>query len=608
MAKLVKTTILIDGKEVKQFYKFSLSQGIFAHHVFSLVCPTEALDGTNAPLFSKSKNFIGTTFKVKIEGFEKGSQPLLFSGMVTQVEASRFSGHTGNVVVSGFSPTILMDNGPHCNSWEKKALKNIASDVFGHFPANLLSPQIQPVYGETMAYTVQYKETAWQFLNRLSATYGEWFYYNGENMILGTPKPKTAKLVYGSNLTNFSMALQLRPGNFQQVSYDYVNNAVYSATPNSIEQKAGLNELGKHVFGKSKEFFSASPKMFNNTFLTNQKQLEDFANTRAAAQSSNMIRFNGTSSHFGVQLGNTVKISDNFGEYTIIDVSHHCDGQGNYSNDFIAIPSTIKVPPVTNYTEPVCEAQSAIVTDNHDVKGLGRIRVKFHWMKASKKTPWLRLTSPHGGGNKGMHFIPEIGEEVIVGFEGNSPVKPYIIGTVYHGKANNSYSNAGNDVKALQTRSGTKIIMNDAKKSILIEDPSGNSMLMDGDGNIKVVANKTIVLLTGDSKVEMNKDGTINMEGKKTIVLTSGESKIEMKKDGTIDITGKKITVNAKEKAVMVSKQASFTADGNGAEAKMEGVKAKVNGSAEVKVAGGAKTEVSASGNVAVKGALITLN
>jgi type VI secretion system secreted protein VgrG len=542
MAKLVKATIYIDGAEVKQFYQFSLSQGIFAHHVFKLVCPAEALDGPKGILFSNSRNFIGSTFKIKIENaFDTGAQVLKFSGMVTQVESTRFSGHVGDIIISGFSPTILMDNGPHCNSWEKKAVKNIATDVFSHFAGNILSPQIQPVYGETLAYTVQYKETAWQFLNRLAATYGEWFFYNGENIVLGTPKPKTASLVYGSNLSNFSMALQLRPGNFEQVSYDYMNHQVYNATPQNIQQKAGLNELGKFVYQKSNDFFAASPKHFNNTFLTNKKQLEDITNIRAAAQSSNMVRFNGSSTHFGVQLGNTVKVSDNVGEYTVIEVTHHCDGQGNYSNDFIAIPSTIKVPPVTNYAEPHSETQSAIVTDNHDPKGLGRVRVKFHWMKAGKKTPWLRVTSPHGGGGKGMHFIPEVGEEVIVGFEGDSPVKPYIIGTVYHGKANSTYSNEGNDVKALQTRSGNRMIMNDKDGSVFMSDKGGANTMMDGAGNITTNANVRSTVNVGGTKdapptafMTMDAEGNIVIDGKTTITLRVGGNTITISKEGIV--------------------------------------------------------------------------
>ncbi len=592
MAKLVKTTIQIDGTEVKQFYQFSLSQGIFAHHVFKLVCPAEALDGPKAALFSKSKNFIGSTFKVKIENYEKGAQPLMFTGLVTQVEATRFSGHVGDIIVSGFSPTIIMDNGPHCNTWEKKAIKNIASDVFSNFPPNLLSPQIQPVYGETMAYTVQYKETAWQFLNRIAATYGEWFYYNGENVILGTPKPKTAKLVFGSNLSNFSMALQLRPGNFQQISYDYVNNEVYSATPQNIEQKAGLNEMGKHVYAKSGEFFTASPKMYNNTFLTNKKQLEDITNIRAAAQSSNMVRFNGTSNHFGVQLGNTANISDNFGEFTVIDVSHHCDGQGNYSNDFIAIPSTIKVPPVTNYAEPFCETQTAVVTDNHDPKGLGRVRVRFHWMKPDQKTPWLRVSSPHGGGGKGMFFIPETGEEVIVGFEGNSPTKGYIDGTVYHGKANNTFSNAGNDVKALQTRSGNQVIMNDSDGSITIKDPSNNVVVLKGDGTIEINAPNKITLNT--KEIEMNAEISIRMQagdGVATLALEQAGSKATMTGDT-------KVTIGS-DTEIHITSNNKVGIDATAELAMSSNAKASL---------GALTTDISGTTATTVKGGTITLN
>lgn len=90
--------------------------------------------------------------------------------------------------------------------------------------------------------------------------------------------------------------------------------------------------------------------------------------------------------------------------------------------------------------------------------------------------------------------MPEIGEEVIIGFEGGSATKPYMIGSVYNSKANNSFGNAGNDVKALQTRSGTKLIMNDKDGSVFIEDKGGNSILIDGSGNITVKSNDTVTI------------------------------------------------------------------------------------------------------------------
>src|SRR5258708_6034890 len=179
------------------------------------------------------------------------------------------------------------------------------------------------------------------------------------------------------------------------------------------------------------------------------------------------------------------------------------------------------MPPVATPMAPPCEAQSALVTDNHDPKGLGRVRVKFYWMNGAEKTPWIRVTSPHGGGGKGMFFIPEVGEEVIAGFEGDSAVKPYVIGTVYHGAASTAFSNGGNDVKALQTRSGNKVIMNDAAGSVFVEDKDGNSVLIDGAGNITVKANKTVLIDAVDEitfktkKITMLAENEIYMESKK---------------------------------------------------------------------------------------------
>jgi len=606
MAQFVSVSIDISGKSIKQFSSFSLSQGIFEHHSFRLVCPTEAIDGTSGDLFSKSKNMIGGNITIKVDAIGTSGN-LQFSGVITQVEAVRHSGHAGDVIITGFSPTILLDNGAHCKTWEKKAIKNIAQDVLSHFPQNLLQPKVTPGYGETLAYTVQYKETAWQFLSRLSATYGEWLYFDGQKLLLGPPQGNKAKLVYGSDLHSFNMAIQVRPANFQLMAYDYMNHEVYSGAPSGIENKAGLNELGKHALQKSQQFYATQPKQWHNNFLTNKKQLDDYVNTRASMQGSNMVRFNGSSGNPAIQTGGSVSIQgknvfdqseNSFGDYTVISVSHHCDGQGNYSNDFVAVPASIKMPPVSVTGEPHSETQSALVTDNNDPKGLGRIRVQFHWMGEGEKSPWLRVTSPHGGDSKGMFFMPEIGEEVIVGFEGDSPVKPYIIGTVYHGKAKTTFGNSGNDVKALQTRSGNFLIMNDNAGSVHVADAKGNDMLIDGSGNVKITASESIV-------------------------LTCGNAKIEMKNDGTININGKQITTTATDKATMTSGQASFTADGQQNEADMAGTTASVSGTQQTNVKGmkttvsadteldlTANAEVSIQGQamVAVKGAMITLN
>lgn len=531
MAQLTATTININGKDINQFTSFTLQQNIFEHHNFTLVCPAESIDGKMGSIFNQSKELIGATINVRTMAIA-GMGRLDFVGVVTQVETARFSGHAGDLIITGFSPTILLDSGPHCKSWEKKALKNIATDCLSHFPQNLLNPKISPANNETFAYTVQYKETAWQFLNRLSACYGEWFFYNGKNVVLGLPSGSNVSLTFGSNISRFNMSLQVRPSNFQMMAYDYLNNEVYDTTPNGVEGKAGLDNFGKHTYDKSKTFFASQPKQWNNNYLTNKKQLDDYTNTRAAAQSSNMVKFNGASGHPGVQLGCTIEVKGNnvfsaadeaYGQFTIVGVTHHTDGQGNYNNEFSAIPASIKIAPVVAFTEPHCETQSAVVTDNNDPKGLGRIRVRFHWMKPSEKTPWIRIISPHGGGGKGHFFIPELDEEVIIGFEGDSAIKPCVIGTVYNGGESTGFSNAGNDLKVIQTRSGTKIRMNDAEGSVFVEDPSGNTWFMDGKGNISVNAPKNITFNAGENII-INAGKNYSLGAGKNISNTANEN------------------------------------------------------------------------------------
>ena len=524
MALLINNSITVDGKPIRQVTSFQLVQNLYEHHYFRLVCPAESIDGTGGGIMNSSQNLIGGTLQLSVQSPE-GTGSLQFRGIVTGVEADRFSGYAGNIIITGFSPTIVLDNGPHCKSWEKKAIKNIVQDVLKHFPQNLLQPQVAPAYGETMAYAVQYKQTAWQYLNFLCSTFGEWLFYDGEKLVVGPPKSsKAVSLVFNKNLSRFSMALQVNPANSQMMGYDYLNHEVYNSKPQSVESKAGLNDLGKQVLKASNAVYAAEPKAWNNQFFSNKKQLDDIITSRAAMQSSNNVRFNGSSDHPGIKLGGGISVKGNnvfslagesYGDYTIINVTHYFDGQGNYNNDFTAVPSSIKIPPVTAYHQiPRCETQSAIVTDNYDPDGLGRVRVKFHWMNGAEKSPWIRVTSPHGGGGKGMYIIPEIGEEAIVGFEGDSPTKPYVIGTVYHSKAKSSFGNSGNDVKAFQSRSGTKVLLNDAAGSVFVEDKGGNSMLIDGAGNITTSSKESITLSCGQSVIVMKKDGTITINGK----------------------------------------------------------------------------------------------
>ena len=203
--------------------------------------------------------------------------------------------------------------------------------------------------------------------------------------------------------------------------------------------------------------------------------------------------------------------------------------------------------------------------DNNDPMGMGRVRVQFPWQEEKNQmTPWIRLIQPHSGAGKGFHFIPEIGEEVLVGFESGNAEKPFVMGTHYNGGEKSSFHTEGNDLKVIKTRSGHTIIMDDSedKMSITILDQAGNTIYLDTiKKSITIQAPETIDIICKNLNIKVeenmktnvghNQENTIGKNiktiakeeisqdsGKKTIIASGDNTEISAKRD--LDLYGKK--------------------------------------------------------------------
>jgi Rhs element Vgr protein len=536
MAQAVETVIEIDGMKIEQFSSLRLSQGIYAHHFFRLECPVETVDENEHTLFNGSKDLMGAPVHIKVTS-ESDRSEFLFRGIITQIDSVRHNGHPGNIIISGYSPTILLDNGPHCCSWERQSLKSVVTKVLESFSGDWLKRSVAPNYNETIHYIVQYKETVWQFINRLAGMVGEWLYYDGQQLVLAPPKGRKVTLTYGAALSRFELGVQLKPGNREVLAYNYVNNEVYKS---EVGNSNGYNnELGVYALAKSAELFKPQPKTWHSHFVKSKQQVDNLMNAQAAIQRSDVVRLKGWSDLPGFQPGDSLTIkmpgSDRaIGDFRVISIEHSWDGTGNYANEFVAIPASLKTPPVKQVPEPYCESQSAIVVENYDDGELGRVRVRFHWMTEKERSPWLRMTLPHAGNDAGMFMLPEIGAEVMVSFIGGNAARPYVTGAVYNGKAKARFGNAGNDIKVIQTRSGINITMNDKEGSIKVEDKKGNHVHFDGEGKVTMNANDKMELACGEAKIILDKNGTIQICGKKIKVEATNEIKITSKDNANI--------------------------------------------------------------------------
>ena len=112
-----------------------------------------------------------------------------------------------------------------------------------------------------------------------------------------------------------------------------------------------------------------------------------------------------------------------------------------YENTLACVPATVAFPPRRRPRREIVSTLTATVAgppgEEIHVDHAGRIKVLFHWDRRGvaddSASCWLRVMQPWSGAGWGHQFIPRVGTEVVVTFEGGDPDKPLVIGSVYNG-------------------------------------------------------------------------------------------------------------------------------------------------------------------------------
>ncbi len=195
----------------------------------------------------------------------------------------------------------------------------------------------------------------------------------------------------------------------------------------------------------------------------------------------------------------------------IMNVQHNLDASGLYTNTFEAIPAASEMPPTLSYAKPVTYPMLAEVIDNND--GKGRIRAKFMgWQQQGiAETDYMRVLTPDAGGggdkvaaNRGLVTVPEVGDQVYVDFEHGNPDRPFVTGSVFHGKVGTG-GGGSNNTKSLTSKSGHTVTLNDGA-GITVKDKDDNVIELDGAGNARMETKETITITCGESSISMDKN------------------------------------------------------------------------------------------------------
>jgi type VI secretion system secreted protein VgrG len=592
MAREILTEVIINGKQIYHYNSVTIRQSFNAHHTFELILDQDSVEALGGHTLDKAQDFIGKFFTICFG--EKDAGENIFRGLITEVALAQDEGLWGNLVLKGFSPTILMDSGPHYTSYEKVTLKDLMEISCKGVAGNDMEISNKPVrFTESIAYTSQYGESFFTFINRMASEYGEWFFFDGNTLYLGRPsKQEKSEMVYGEHISRMNFSMKILPSNFSQYSYISKNDEVLtSPLPKKVDS---ANSYTKKSLEVSDSLYLNKVHQPSNVRVNNQGDLDKYAKTLKEKFAASTVQLNGDGDNAKIKLGHIidVKVSrkgigvgyDDHGQYTVTSLSHYFRGTGEYHNTFEAIPSANEVMPFF-VRKPLAETQIAVVKDNNDPDGLGRIRVQMLWQKEENKmTDWIRVLTPDGGGsgkvskNRGMVFIPEVGDQVMVGFRENDPNRPFVMGSMFHGK-NASGGGSGNNTKSLSSKSGCTVTLDDAAGSVTISDPSGNSIIMHGDGTMTIEAKTKLEIKS--KEIIITGEQTVTVEGKNKVDVKSKEVAI----DGTT-----KATLNSSTKVEIGSPSTN------------------VEGKAQLKLQSQGMVDVEGTAMTNVKGGLLNLN
>ena len=556
-------TISVGKKSLSSFISLQIEQNIGTHHRFQMSIELESGGNRYVHNISSSKDWLGESIVVK------AANTPIFVGVVTNVQLHREGSDFGCIIVSGYSATYRMETAHSCFSWNDRTIGDVVKKLCEQAKVQL---ELNPAFKETKDFICQYEESDFDFIRRLAHQYQEWMYFDGTKLIFGKPRKLAdpIRLEYGTTLSSLDIGLQTLARSEQVFSYHSgADREMQRMTP---DLAYGHDKLAGEAFRASLGMFSKPARQHALPRISNETELVNYMGRKQAAETAETHYITAESQVPTLRVGSVISLYSSFlervgnlseeslGNFIIIEITHEVSQGSYYKNRFKAIPATIKAMPSPKVRMPLAETQMATVLSNADPEGKGRVRVRMNWQTDGMQTGWVRVMTPDGGSssdvksNRGFVFIPEIGDQVLLGFRHGDPARPYVMGSLFNGTTGGG-GGQGNNCKSLTTRSGSSLKLDDSAGSVTLHDKGGVSMNFDGAGCSSFDSKKNSTLNTGQNHtINAGSNSSVNAGANYSANVGKGASCLNMDANGDIVLEGKnKITIKVGENTITIS-------------------------------------------------------
>ena len=521
---------------------------------------------------------IGATVQIFLGAPRDKQRQKLFDGELTALEPN-FGPEGIRLVASGYDRSHRLHRGRKTRTFQKMTTSNIVSKL----------TQEAGLTAKVTATTVQHEfvqqnnETDWEFIQRMGSMNDFEVVVDGRTLEfrkIPSGGGQALELEYGENSSNGAGRLHSfypRATAAQQVK-EVLVRSWDPKKKKTIEGKATVKERGSSIGIKRDgviKNFGSSVLTVADAPVATQAEATAFAESLSSYLGHTFVgAYGACEGNPRIRAGTTLKIKglgpEFSGSYRVSATTHVYGG--GYATTFEVLGRSPR--DLLDLARPATKnvwgdsLVVGIVTNNKDPDGLARVRVKYPTLDGSENEgAWARVVGIGAGPDRGQMMLPQVGDEVLVGFEGGNPHKPYVLGAFWNGqdKQTKQHLNpTGGD-----TPDGSYVL----RSPKLID--------MAAVDNVKIKTDKDMIVeVTGKSTetVEKTQEVTVKqsfkLDAASELTLICGKAKIVLKQSGEIQVTGSTVTVEGQTGATLK----------------------------------GAKVDVQGTGPVTVKGATVAIN
>jgi phage protein D len=484
---------------------------------------------------------IGTTLEVKLGAADDLTTKSLFKGQIVSVELNFGPGGV-ELVCRSFDRSHVLIRSRKAQTFQNMTSSDIVSKIVkdAGFTADCDHS------GDPHDFMQQDNETDWDFIWRLAERVG--FEFVVEDTTAHFRKPAAdnpVQLEWPTTLHTFRprVTATQQAKQVTLAAQDPKTKQAISVTASSANQIAKIgvdrNTIA-NAFSDADVHIATEPvKSQSEGNAVAQALLDKLANGYIAAEG---VSQGNPDIKAGVAVQVTGIGNKYGGTYRVAAATHVLRGGGTYETRFANSAAHTLLGSVggdRGSSAPEFGAQLVlgIVTNNTDPDGMGRVRVKYPALGDDVEGAWARIASVSAGNARGLMMLPQVGEEVLVGFEHDDTTRPYVLGSLFNGK-----DTPGDDLT--QSKDGSFAVLSDQK--FIATSKQDMKLKTSGQLTIDVQSGTTVndqgkIQVTGQGiTIQSNADLTI--QGQSSVTISCGGSQIQVGPSG-VTVSGPMISL-----------------------------------------------------------------